>query len=86
MPTLSRNAKSEKRGAIHEKSDTKYPDIHFLFFAFHDRFSVFRDKCTAGLRVAIYYTEASPKNLRKINNDKNTIRVTRQYRETSPKN
>ncbi len=35
------NAKSEK-------SDTKYPTIRSLFFAFHERFRVFRDKYIAG--------------------------------------
>ncbi len=34
MPTMVQNAKSEKRGAKHKKSDAKYHTIHFLFFAF----------------------------------------------------
>ncbi len=38
------NVKSKRRGA-------KYPAIHFLFFAFRDRFHVFRDKCILGLTI-----------------------------------
>ncbi len=37
------NAKSKK-------SDTKYPAIHFSFFAFHAHFCVFCDKCTDGIK------------------------------------
>ncbi len=33
MPTLARNAKSEKRAAKCAKIDAKYPTIHFSFFA-----------------------------------------------------
>ncbi len=40
--------KSEKRGVNCEKSDAKYPAIHFSFFAFRDRFRIFYDKCIAG--------------------------------------
>ncbi len=42
---------AKKRGVKREKSDTKYPAIHFLFFAFHDSFRVFCDKRIAGLTV-----------------------------------
>ncbi len=51
-PTPTWNAKSEKRDAKREKSDVKYPAIHFLFFAFFcGRFHIFCDKYTAGLRA-----------------------------------
>ncbi len=48
MLTLVQNAKSEKKGAMHKKSDAKYPTIHFSSFPFRDRFPVFCDKCRAG--------------------------------------
>ncbi len=32
-----------------KKSDAKYLTTHFLFFAFHERFCVFYDKCIASL-------------------------------------
>ncbi len=47
MPTVVRNAKSEKREAKREKSDAKYPAIHYSF-AFHNHFRVFCDKCITG--------------------------------------
>ncbi len=40
------NAKSKKKTCKMWKSGGKYPAIHFLFFAFCDRFCVFRDKCS----------------------------------------
>ncbi len=43
-PEMLQNAKSEEKG---EKSDTKYPAIHFLFFTLRAHFSVFRDKFIA---------------------------------------
>ncbi len=43
MPTPAQNVKSKKRDAKREKSDTKYPAIHFSFFAS-------RNKCTASPR------------------------------------
>ncbi len=42
MPILVRNVK-------HEKSDAKYPAIHFSFFAFRDYFRIFCNKCIACL-------------------------------------
>ncbi len=48
MLTLARNAKGEKGGAKW-KSDAKYRAIHFSFFAFHDCYCAFCDKCIAGL-------------------------------------
>ncbi len=46
MSTLVWNAVAKS-----EKSDTKCSAIHFLFFAFRERFRVFCDKCIASLRV-----------------------------------
>ncbi len=45
MPTLAGNA------AKCEKSDSKYPAIHFSLFAFCNRFCVFCDKCTTSPNV-----------------------------------
>ncbi len=43
--------KAKKGDSKREKSDAKYPAIHFLFFAFCDRFHLFCDKSIAGLEV-----------------------------------
>ncbi len=51
MIILVRNAvKREKRGTKREKSDGKYPAIHFSFFTFCGHFCVFCDKCIADRR------------------------------------
>ncbi len=50
MPTMAQNAKSEKRGMEHEKSDAEHPTIHFSFLGFWDRFHVFCNKCAASLQ------------------------------------
>ncbi len=51
MPTLAKNcAKCGKRCAKWEKSDAKYPAIHFQFSAFGECFCIFCDKCIAGLK------------------------------------
>ncbi len=49
MPTLARNAKSEKGGMKREKSDAKYP--LYTLFVFRNCFRVFCNKCIAGLRA-----------------------------------
>ncbi len=46
---MLRNAKSEKRDPKREKSDAKYPAVHFLFLAFRDHFYIFCDKFIASL-------------------------------------
>ncbi len=48
---MLQNAKSEKKkgGSKCEKSDAKYPTIHFLFFAFRIHFRLFCDKCVDSL-------------------------------------
>ncbi len=41
----------EMRKAKKGVHNAKYPAIHFFFFAFYNRFRVFRDKCIADLRI-----------------------------------
>ncbi len=45
------DAKCEKGGAKCEKSDAKYPDIHFSCFAFLEHFHIFHNKCIGSLKM-----------------------------------